>query len=93
MVGDTFSTTILGFFLASATANLQLPNFNFCNRMLYMNRPKILGTSEAAGLLGVARQRLNYLILRDKIPFQRIAAGKVFFEEDIMIYKRQRGMD
>jgi len=57
-----------------------------------MNRPKVLGTSEAATLLEISRQRLNYLILRDKIPFQKIAAGKVFFEEDIMIYKRQRGM-
>jgi len=56
-----------------------------------MNRPIILGTSEAAALLEISRQRLNYLILRDRIPFQKIAAGKVFFEEDILNYLKQRG--
>lgn len=55
-----------------------------------MNRPKILGTSEAATLLGISRQRLNYLVLRDNIPFQKITAGKVFFEQDILEYKNSR---
>ena len=55
-----------------------------------MNRPKIIGTSEAATLLEISRQRLNYLILRDKIPYQKISAGKVFFEEDILEYRNRR---
>jgi len=51
------------------------------------NRPKVLGTADAARLLGISHQRFGKLARDYEIPHQTISCGKVFFEQDILDFK------
>ncbi|QMU63185.1 MAG: hypothetical protein GKR88_02120 [Flavobacteriaceae bacterium] len=55
-----------------------------------MDRPKLLGYTDAANFLGISHQRFNYIISRYNIPFQKTSSGRIFFEEDIVAFQQAR---
>ncbi|QMU65989.1 MAG: helix-turn-helix domain-containing protein [Flavobacteriaceae bacterium] len=55
-----------------------------------MHNPKVLGHKDAARLLGISKQRFNYLITRYEIPHQKTSGGRVFFEHDILAFQEGR---
>ncbi len=51
-------------------------------------QPKLYGYSDAARFVSVSHQRFGKLVKDYKIPYQQIACGKVFFEEDLIEFKK-----
>lgn len=41
-------------------------------------------------ILGVSRPRINELVRREKLRYQDTAAGKVFLENEVLAYKKER---
>ncbi len=51
------------------------------------NRPTVQGYKEAAKYLGLSHQRFNALVVRYKIPYQKIACGRIFFKDDLTAFR------
>jgi hypothetical protein len=54
------------------------------------NFPKVLSMGDVMRILGVSRPRINELVRREKLRYQDTAAGKVFLENEVMAYKKDR---
>lgn len=54
------------------------------------NFPKVLSMGDVMRILGVSRPRINELIRREKLRYQDTAAGKVFLENEVQAYKKER---
>lgn len=52
--------------------------------------PKILAAGDVADILGVSYQYIDKLAREGRLPFQMTSSGKVFFEDDVLAFKRER---
>lgn len=52
--------------------------------------PKILAAGDVADLLDVTYQYIDKLVQEGRLPFQQTSAGKIFLEEDVLAFKRER---
>lgn len=52
--------------------------------------PKILAAGDVAQLLGVSYQYIDKLVQEGRLPYQQTSSGRVFMEEDVMAFKRER---
>lgn len=59
-------------------------------RLLMASSPKVMAAGDVADLLGVTYQYIDKLAREGRLPYQQTSAGKVFFEEDVMAFKKER---
>jgi predicted site-specific integrase-resolvase len=52
--------------------------------------PKILAAGDVADLLGVSYQYIDKLSREGRLAFQMTSSGKVFLEEDVLAFQRER---
>lgn len=52
--------------------------------------PKLMAAGDVANLLDVTYQYIDKLALEGRLPFQQTSSGKIFLEEDVMAFKRER---
>jgi excisionase family DNA binding protein len=52
--------------------------------------PKVLGMGDVAEMLGVSRQYVDKLIEQGKLRYQMTSTGKVFLEEDVKKYIKDK---
>jgi len=52
--------------------------------------PRVLSMGDVMRILGVSRPRINELVRREKLRYQDTAAGKVFLENEVLAYKKER---
>lgn len=55
-----------------------------------MKRSKLLGYGDAYRFLKISHQRFDYLLRTKKIPYQKTSSGKIFFEEDLIVFQKSR---
>lgn len=54
------------------------------------SRPRLMGLTDAAKLLGIAPNTFLVAIERHKIYHQVVGQRKIFFYKDVLEYKKQR---
>ena len=52
--------------------------------------PKVLAAGDVANLLDVTYQYIDKLAQEGRLPFQQTSSGKIFLEEDVLAFKRER---
>jgi len=52
--------------------------------------PKVLAAGDVADCLGVSYQYIDKLTQEGRLPFQQTSSGKIFLEEDVLAFKRER---
>lgn len=51
---------------------------------------KVMAAGDVADLLGVSYQYIDKLAREGRIPFQMTSSGKIFLEEDVLVFQRER---
>lgn len=54
------------------------------------NFPKVMAIGDVVETLGVSRQYINRIVREGLLQSQMTSAGKIFFEEDVMEFKKDR---
>ncbi len=52
--------------------------------------PKVLAAGDVAKLLDVTYQYIDKLAQEGRLPYQQTSSGKIFLEEDVMAFKKER---
>jgi len=52
--------------------------------------PKVMAAGDVADLLEVSYQYIDKLAREGRLQFQMTSSGKVFFQSDVMAFKRER---
>jgi len=55
-----------------------------------MKSPKMMAAGDVVKCLGVTYQYIDKLVLEDRLPFQQTSSGKIFLEDDVLAFKRER---
>lgn len=59
-------------------------------RKLKKKLPKVLAAGDVAKLLGVSYQYIDRIAKEGKLPYQQTSSGKIFLEDDVLVFKRER---
>lgn len=59
-------------------------------RLLMAKNTRILSAGDVRKLLKVTYQYIDKLTLEGRLPFQQTSSGKIFFEEDVLAFKKER---
>ncbi|MFA6039330.1 MAG: hypothetical protein WCV62_01205 [Candidatus Peribacteraceae bacterium] len=51
---------------------------------------KVMAAGDVAKLLGISYQYLDRIAKEGKLPYQQTSSGKIFLEEDVLAFKRER---
>lgn len=54
------------------------------------NFPKVMAIGDVVQVLGVSRQYINRIVLEGLLRCQITSAGKIFLEEDVLDFKKDR---
>ena len=57
---------------------------------LMAKSPKLMAAGDVANLLGVTYQYIDKLAQDGRLPFQQTSSGKIFLEDDILAFKKER---
>lgn len=52
--------------------------------------PKILAAGDVAEILDVSYQYIDRLAREGRLPFQMTSSGKVFLEQDVLAFQKER---
>lgn len=52
--------------------------------------PKVMAAGDVADLLGVSYQYIDKLAREGRLPFQMTSSGKIFLEEDVLNFQKER---
>lgn len=52
--------------------------------------PKLMGMGDVMNYLSVSRQYIDYLVDTGKMRCQKISSGKVFLQNDVVAFQRER---
>lgn len=52
--------------------------------------PKLMAAGDVAQLLGITYQYIDKLTQEGRLPFQQTSSGKIFLEEDVLAFKKER---
>lgn len=52
--------------------------------------PKVLAAGDVVKCLGVTYQYIDRLAQEGRLPFQQTSSGKIFLEDDVLAFKRER---
>jgi len=58
--------------------------------VLMTKSPKMLAAGDVVQLLGVTYQYIDKLVKEGRLPFQQTSSGRIFREEDVLAFKRER---
>lgn len=61
-------------------------------RLLMAKNIRILSAGDVRKLLKVTYQYIDKLTQEGRLSFQQTSAGKIFLEEDVLMFKRERDM-
>jgi hypothetical protein len=51
---------------------------------------KVMAAGDVAECLGVSYQYIDKLAESERLPFQQTSSGRIFFEEDVLAFKKIR---
>lgn len=52
--------------------------------------PKLMAAGDVANLLNVTYQYIDKLAQEKRLPFQQTSSGKIFLEDDVLAFKKER---
>ena len=55
-----------------------------------IKNPKVMAAGDVAECLGVTYQYIDKLTQAGRLPFQQTSSGKIFLEDDVLAFKRER---
>jgi len=51
---------------------------------------KLMSAGDVVKCLGVSYQYIDKLVQEGRLPFQQTSSGRIFLEEDVIAFKRER---
>jgi excisionase family DNA binding protein len=51
---------------------------------------KLLAAGDVVKLLNVTYQYIDKLVQEGRLPYQQTSSGRIFFEDDVLAFKRER---
>lgn len=62
----------------------------FCSPMPKEKQQRVMSSGEVVELLGVSYQYIDKLTQKGLLPYQKTFSGKIFLEEDVLVFKKNR---
>ena len=59
-------------------------------RLLMARSSRVLAAGDVADLLGVSYQYIDKLAQEGRLSYQMTSSGRIFLEEDVLAFKRER---
>lgn len=55
-----------------------------------MKLPKVMAAGDVVKLLRVSYQYIDKLVQEGRLPYQQTSSGRIFLDEDVLAFKRER---